>query len=153
MRWSPYFESLWIARMPADHAWRTVTGVNEMRRYEWDECGEKVNEICVRGKLEKPEKNVSRLGSIHHETQWNDVNRCGAGGSMRACHAAGPDSIPVGTSFLGEVFSGFFLTCKPMSGSFRPPWFPNILWPSYSSKLIHYGRQWPQMLTRPKTHT
>ena len=27
---------------------------------------------------------------------------------------------PVGTSFLGEVFSGVFLTCKTMSGSFRP---------------------------------
>ena len=40
------------------------------------------------------------------------VHRCGTGGSMRACHAAGPGSIPVGTSFLGEVFSGFFLTCK-----------------------------------------
>ena len=40
----------------------------------------------------------------------------GASGSMRACQAAGPGSIPVGTSFLGEVFSGFFLTCKTNVG-------------------------------------
>ena len=40
------------------------------------------------------------------------VHRCGTSGSMRACHAAGPGSIPVGTSLLVEIFSGFFLTCK-----------------------------------------
>ena len=38
-----------------------------------------------------------------------------------------------------------------MSGNFRPPRSPNIIWPSLSSLLIHYGRQWPEMLTRPKT--
>ena len=38
-----------------------------------------------------------------------------------------------------------------MSGSFRTPRSPNIIWPSLSSILIHYGRQWPEMLTRPKT--
>ena len=27
---------------------------------------------------------------------------------------------PVGTSFLGEVFSGFFSLVRQMSGSFRP---------------------------------
>ena len=37
-----------------------------------------------------------------------------------------------------------------MSGSFRPR-SPNIIWPSLSSILIHYGRQWPELLTRPKT--
>ena len=36
-----------------------------------------------------------------------------------------------------------------MSGSFRPPRSPNIIWPSLSSILFHYGRQWPEMLTRP----
>ena len=36
-----------------------------------------------------------------------------------------------------------------MSGSFRPPRSP--IWPSLSSILIHYGRQWTEMLTRPKT--
>ena len=38
---------------------------------------------------------------------WSISFRCGAGGSMRACHAACPDSIPVGTNFLGEDFTGF----------------------------------------------
>ena len=58
---------------------------------------------------------------------------------------------PVGTSFLGEVFSGFFLPVTQMSGNFRPPRSPNIIWPSLSSILIHYGRQWPEMLMCPKT--
>ena len=48
------------------------------------------------------------------------VHRCGASGSMRACHAAGP----VGTSFLGEVFSGFFLTCKTNVGKLKAPKVP-----------------------------
>ena len=53
--------------------------------------------------------------------------------------------FPVGTSFLGEVFSGF-----SSSTSFRPLRFPKIIWPS-SSIIIRYGRQWHEMLTRPKT--
>ena len=58
---------------------------------------------------------------------------------------------PVGTGFLGEVFSGFSSPVRRMSGSFRPPRSPNIIWPSFSSSLIiHYGRQLPEMLTRPK---
>ena len=40
------------------------------------------------------------------------VHRCGTGGSMHACHAAGPGSIPGRDKFPGWVFSGFFLTCK-----------------------------------------
>ena len=40
-----------------------------------------------------------------------DIHRYGAGGNMYAYHAAGPSSIPGRTSFLGEVFSGFFLSC------------------------------------------
>ena len=59
---------------------------------------------------------------------------------------------PVGTSFLGEVFSGFSSPVRQMSGSFRPPRSPSIIWPSLSSSLIiHYGRQWSEMLTHPKT--
>ena len=56
---------------------------------------------------------------------------------------------PVGTSFLGEVFSGFSSPVRQMSGSFRPPRFPNIIWPSLSSILIHYRHQWPELLTCP----
>ena len=58
---------------------------------------------------------------------------------------------PVGTSFLGEVFRGFSSPVRQMSGSLRPPRSPNIIWPSLSSLIIHYGREWPEMLTRPKT--
>ena len=61
---------------------------------------------------------------------------------------------PVRTSFLGEVFfgEGFSSPVRQMSGSFRPPRSPNIIWPSLlSSVIIHYGLQWPEMLTHPKT--
>ena len=37
MRWSLYVKGLWIAMMPADHAWRTITGVDEMK---WSEMNE-----------------------------------------------------------------------------------------------------------------
>ena len=56
---------------------------------------------------------------------------------------------PVGTTFLGEVFRDFSSPVRQMSGRFRSPRSPNIIWLS-SSILIHYGRQWPEMLTRPK---
>ena len=32
---------------------------------------------------------------------WHSVHRCGASGSMRACHAAGPGSIPGRDKFPG----------------------------------------------------
>ena len=50
-----------------------------------------------------------------------------------------------------RFFRGFSSPVRWMSGSFRPSMSPNIIWPSLSSSLIlHYGRQWPEMLTRPK---
>ena len=79
------------------------------------------------------------------------VHRCGPGGSMRACHAAGPGSIPGRDKFPGWGFFGVFPHCKTNIGKLRPPSSPNIICPSLSSSLIiHYGRQWPEMLTRPE---
>ena len=49
----------------------------------------------------------------------------GAGGSMCACHAAGPGSIPDRDKFFGwGFFRGFSSPVRQMSGNFRPPWFP-----------------------------
>ena len=42
MRWSPYIIGPWVARVPADHAWRTITKADEMEQNGWDECGEMV---------------------------------------------------------------------------------------------------------------
>ena len=51
-----------------------------------------------------------------------------------------------------RFFRGFCSPVRQMSGRFRPPRFPNIIWSSLSSSLIiHYQRQWPEMLMRPKT--
>ena len=58
---------------------------------------------------------------------------------------------PIGTSFLGDGFSS---PVRQMSGSFRSPRSPDIIWPSLSSSIIiHYGHQWPEMLTHPKAST
>ena len=40
------------------------------------------------------------------------VHRCGAGGSMRVCHASGPGSIPGRNKFPGWGFFRVFLTYK-----------------------------------------
>ena len=65
----------------------------------------------------------------------------GTGSSMRACHAAGPGSIPGRDKFPGwSFFRGFSSPVRQMSGSFRPPRSPNIIWPSLSSLIIHYWR-------------
>ena len=40
---------------------------------------------------------------------------------------------PVGTSYLVRFFRGFSSPVRQMSGNFRPPRSPNIIWPSYSS--------------------
>ena len=50
-----------------------------------------------------------KLPSITMSTTILPVHRCGLGGSMRACQAAGPGSIPGQYKFPGW---GFFLTCK-----------------------------------------
>ena len=50
-----------------------------------------------------------------------------------------------------RFFRGFSSPIRQRSGNFRPPRSPNNIWSSLSSILIHYGRQCPEMLTRPKT--
>ena len=56
MRWSPYIIGPWVARVPADHACRTITRADEMKRKKMDEMSMEKwwNEICGRGKREKP---------------------------------------------------------------------------------------------------
>ena len=67
----------------------------------------------------------------------------------------GVKSLPLGprSSQFSRLkfFRGFFSTVRQMSGKVRSQPSPNIIWPSLSSILIHYGRQWHEMLTRPKT--
>ena len=46
---------------------------------------------------------------------------------------------PVGTGFLGEVFRDFSSPVRQMSGNFRPPRPPNIIWPSSSFHIRLVG--------------
>ena len=49
-----------------------------------------------------------------------------------------------------RFFRGFGSPVRQMSGKLRPQLSPDYNWP-ISARIIHYGRQWPEMLTRPKT--
>ena len=69
------------------------------------------------------------------------IHRYGASGSMHACHAAGPGSISGWDKFPGW---GFF---RGFSSPVRRISFSHHNHPS----LFHYGRQWLEMLMRPKT--
>ena len=67
-----------------------------------------------------------------------------------SCSGPGFDPLSGQVSWV-RFFRGFSSPVRQMSGSFRPLNSPNIIWPSLSSSLIiPYGRQWPEMLTRPK---
>ena len=62
---------------------------------------------------------------------YDSVHRCGIGGNMRACHAAGPGSIPDRDKFSWvRFFRGFSSPIRQMSGNFRPTRSSNIIWPS-----------------------
>ena len=59
------------------------------------------------------------------------VHRCGASGSMHTCHAAGPGSISGSGQVSWVRFSRVFSSpVRQMSGNFRPPRSPNIIWTS-----------------------
>ena len=84
-----------------------------------------------------PKKTMTTLSILCRTANWSSfmkeplsrkarfgccgVHRCGSGGSMRACHAAGPGSIPGRDKFPGWGFlRGFSSPARQMSGSFRP---------------------------------
>ena len=78
------------------------------------------------------------------------VHRCGPGGSMRVSRS-GPGFDPGRDKFPGGGFSGFFLTCKTNVGKLQAPKVPDYHLAIVSSLIIiHYGGQWPEMLTLPK---
>ena len=61
---------------------------------------------------------------VHLVLLLTGLHRCGPGGSMRACHAVGPGSIPGREKFPGWVFFGVFLhlynKCREALGSQGP---------------------------------
>ena len=58
---------------------------------------------------------------LKYKRYYNYVHRCGTdGGSMRACQATGPDSIPGRDKFPGWGFSEFFFTCKTCQEALGP---------------------------------
>ena len=71
---------------------------------------------------------------------------------MRVCHAAGPGSIPGRDKFprwgFFGVFSHLYDECQEALG----PQGSRTSFDHHNHPLsFHYGRQWPEMLTRPKT--
>ena len=99
MRWSPFIECLWIARVPADHTWRSITGAYEMK--QMNEMGvEKLwNELCERGKREKPLEKPTQTPFRQRRNQYGVTetrtrNLWGRrGASNRLCHESSPGII------------------------------------------------------------
>ena len=80
------------------------------------------------------------------------VHRCGTSGSMRACHAAGTGSIPGRDKFPGWGFFGVFPHLEDKCQETLAPQGLRISFGHHYHPLsFHYGRQWPQMLTRPES--
>ena len=73
MRWSPYIIGPWVARVPADNAWRTITRADEMKRNGWDEDGEMVEWNLWKGKTgETPWKTYPDPVSSTTKPTWRD---------------------------------------------------------------------------------
>ena len=71
MRWGPDIVGQWIARVPANHIWSTITGAGEMKRngWVWRSGGMK---FMAGENGRNPEKNLPRPRFVHHEThmEW-----------------------------------------------------------------------------------
>ena len=69
MQWSP-----WIARTPADNAWRTIIGGgwNEKEKWMWWARRNGGIKFVAGEKERNPEKNLGRLRFVKHEThiEW-----------------------------------------------------------------------------------
>ena len=76
MRWNPDIIGPWVARVPADHAWRAITRADEMERNGWDEYGENSGMKFVVGENGwNPAKNLPRPRFVHHETHMEGPRR------------------------------------------------------------------------------
>ena len=142
-----YIEGLWIARMPADHAWRTTKGAYKMKWNEMNEmmCGEMVEWYLWHGKQENLRGKPTQT-PIHrkvHLLQWImggspselSEERSTAVGLSRSGPGFDPRSRQV--SWV-RFFRGFSSPVRQMLGSFRPRRSPNIIWPSLSSSIINH---------------
>ena len=65
-----------------------------------------------------------------------NVHRCGAGGSLRACHAAGPGSIPGRDKFAGWGFLGVFLHVQGKCQEVLGPQGPRISFGRHNHPFI-----------------
>ena len=82
---------------------------------------------------------------IMDDITW--VHRCGAGGTMRACHSAGPGSIPGRDKFPGCGFFGFFSHLYDKCQEALDPKVPKyhlavIIILSYSSSSNEWVHEW-----------
>ena len=91
LRWSPYIKCLSIARMTVDHACRTITGAEEIKRYEWW--------MWINGswRREKPHEKPNQVpfrppGNTHGVTEKRAGNPSAAVGGERL--TAGTTRLP-----------------------------------------------------------
>ena len=103
--------------------------------------------LCIQKLYHRPHFTVG--GNWIKSLHLQPLQRCYCENSGSSRSGPGFDSRSGQVSWV-RFFRGFSSPVRQMSGSFRPPRSPNIIWPSLSSIIIHYGRQWPEMLTSPK---
>ena len=96
MRRSPEIRGPWIARVPADHVWRTITRADEMKRNGWV-WRNGVMKFVAGENGRNPEKNLPRPRSVHHEIhmEWprRELGTPAVGGErLTACATRPPHS-------------------------------------------------------------
>ena len=99
MRWSPFIEGLWIARIPDDQAWRRIPGANEMNEMSVEKWW---NKICGRGKREK-----SREKPTQTPLEWPRGelgSQAGGGENLTAWVTEPPSWVEINKNkFLGST--------------------------------------------------
>ena len=97
MRWSPYIKSKWMERVPADlpdahHR----DGWNEMKRNDWNECGEMVELNLWQGKTGvTPRKTYPDSVSYTTKLTWSDRRELwtpAVGGELLTTYVTEPPS-------------------------------------------------------------
>ena len=92
MRWSPYIEDLWTARMPKDHAWFSMKGADEMKgrtTWVWRNSGMKF----VEGRnVWYPENNLRKHHIYHQSVLPKNRSFSGNAGNKAAVLSKGRSS-------------------------------------------------------------
>ena len=137
----------------------SVAWINPLRLLSLEDikkkkCTWQIQTLCIKLNIKLVKKFLTYLRGTCVSVMVHFVSMFRPPLWARQQHARLSRSGPGFDSQSGQVswvrfFRGFSSPVRQMSGNDASR-SPNIIWPSLWSILIHYGRQWPEMLTRPK---